>query len=177
LAAEVAGGFHAPSRPRLVAAGQRGIPQVVVATCVDFTAHGARHMVPESLRGRASYYHNPEATLVRINAEEMEAIGRLLAERLNAAAGPRVLVMPTGGYSIAGAPGGSLHDPAADARFVASLHRHLDPAIRVVQVEAHANSPACAAVAAQLFLEIAPRSAAQPPRSRTIHASPTSLDQ
>jgi uncharacterized protein (UPF0261 family) len=177
LAAEVAGGFHAPSRPRLVAAGQRGLPQVVVATCVDFTAHGARHMVPESLRGRASYYHNPEATLVRINAGEMEAIGRLLAERLNAAAGPRVLVMPTGGYSIAGAPGGSLHDPSADARFVASLHRHLDPAIRVVQVEAHANSAACAAVAAQLFLEIAPRSAAQSPRSRIIHAAPSSADQ
>jgi uncharacterized protein (UPF0261 family) len=156
LAAEVAGGFHTPARPRLVAAGRAGLPQVVVATCVDFTAHGARPMVPEALRARASYYHNPEATLVRIDAEEMASIGKLLAERLNAARGPRVLVLPTGGYSIAGAPGGSLYDPEADARFVASLRTNLDPAIRVIEVDAHANSAACAAVAARLFLEMAP---------------------
>lgn len=161
LAAEVAGGFHAPSRPRLIAAGRRGLPQVVVATCVDFTAHGARHMVPEALRGRASYYHNPEATLVRIDATEMAAIGRLLAERLNDAEGPRALILPSGGFSIAGAMGGTLYDPEADAQFVAGLRRHLDPAIRLIQVDAHANSAACAAVAAQTFLEIAPGPAAR----------------
>ena len=155
LAGEIAGGFHAPTRARLVAAGQMGLPQVVVATCVDFTAHGARSMVPESLRGRASYYHNPEATLVRIDAGEMEAIGHLLAARLNTAQGPRALVLPARGYSIAGAPGGSLYDPAADARFVQALHSDLDPGIRVVTVDAHANSTTCATVAAELFLELA----------------------
>jgi uncharacterized protein (UPF0261 family) len=156
LAGEIAGGFHAPSRPRLVAAGRLGLPQVVVATCVDFTAHGARHMVPESLRGRASYYHNPEATLVRIDAGEMDAIGRLLAERLNVADGPRALVLPARGFSIAGAPGGTLYDPEADARFVCSLRAGLNPDVPIVEVDAHANSPACAEVAARLFLELAP---------------------
>lgn len=162
LAGEVAGGFHAPAAPRLVAAGVHALPQVVVATCVDFTAHGARHMVPESLRGRASYYHNPEATLVRIDAAEMDAIGRLLADRLNAARGPRALVLPLGGFSIGGAPGGTLYDPDADRRFIASLYETLDPTIRVVRVDAHANSPAVAAVAAALFLELAPARGALP---------------
>jgi uncharacterized protein (UPF0261 family) len=152
LAGEVAGGFHAPSRPRLVAAAGSGLPQVVVATCVDFTAHGARHMVPESLRGRASYYHNPEATLVRIDGEEMEAIGALLAERLNAAHGPCALVLPLQGFSIGGAPGGTLYDPQADERFVCSLRAHLAPRIPIIQVDAHANSRECAEVAARLFL-------------------------
>lgn len=154
LAGEVAGGFHAPSRPRLVAAGELGLPQVVAATCVDFTAHGARHMVPESLRGRASYYHNPEATLVRIDAEEMEAIGALLAERLNAARGPCMLVLPRRGFSIGGAPGGTLHDPVADARFVRSLRTHLAAHIPIVEVDAHANSRECAEAAARLFLDM-----------------------
>jgi uncharacterized protein (UPF0261 family) len=155
LAAEVAGGFHAPSRPRLVAAAGLGLPQVVVATCVDFTAHGARHMVPELLRARASYYHNPEATLVRIDAQEMETIGALLAERLNAAHGPCTLVLPLRGYSIGGAPGGTLHDPEADVRFVRGLREHLAPRIPIVEVDAHANSSQCAEVAARIFLESA----------------------
>ena len=156
LAAEVAGGFHAPARHRLMAAGAAGLPQVVVATCVDFTAHGARHMVPESLRGRASYYHNPEATLVRIDAEEMAQIGRLLAGRLNVARGPVVLVLPNRGFSIGGAPGGTLYDPEADARFMEALHEHLDPRISVMAVDAHANSAACAEAAAFRFLDLVP---------------------
>jgi uncharacterized protein (UPF0261 family) len=129
---------------------------VVVATCVDFTAHGARHIVPESLRGRATYYHNPEATLVRIDGEEMEGIGRLLAARLNTASGPRALVLPTRGYSIGGAPGGTLYDPEADARFLKGLYEEIDQITPIIEVGAHANDPACAAVAARLFLEIAP---------------------
>ncbi|HWE64702.1 MAG TPA: Tm-1-like ATP-binding domain-containing protein [Chloroflexota bacterium] len=155
LAGEVAGGFHAPSQPRLVAAGRLGLPQVVVATCVDFTAHGARHMVPEALRGRASYYHNPEATLVRIDAAEMGAIGALLAERLNAARGPCTLVLPLRGFSIGGAPGGAMYDPEADARFVYSLKEQLAAHVPIVEVDAHANSRECAEVAARLFLDIA----------------------
>jgi len=155
LAGEVAGGFHAPAKPRLVAAGRRGLPQVVVASCVDFTAHGARETVPEALRGRASYYHNPEATLVRIDGEEMARIGSLLAARLNAASGPLALVLPTGGFSIGGGPGGTLHDPEADRRFVAALRADLDPRIPVHVVDAHANSPACAEAAAGLFLSLA----------------------
>jgi uncharacterized protein (UPF0261 family) len=157
LAGEIAGGFHAPTRPRLVTASKLGLPQVVVATCVDFTAHGARHLVPDTLRGRATYYHNPEATLVRIDGEEMEAIGRLLATRLNAATGPRALVLPTRGYSIGGAPGGTLYDPDADARFLKGLSEAIDSITPIIEVDAHANDPACAAVAARLFLEMAPK--------------------
>jgi uncharacterized protein (UPF0261 family) len=154
LAGEIAGGFHAPSRPRVVAAGAAGVPQVVVATCVDFTAHGAKHMVPESLRQRASYYHNPEATLVRIDAQEMRAIGVLLAERVNAAIGPVAVVLPTEGFSIGGAPGGSLYDPSADRQFVDAFKQHLAPRVRMVEVAAHSNSDACADASMQLLLEI-----------------------
>jgi uncharacterized protein (UPF0261 family) len=157
LAGEVAGGFHAPSRPRVMAAGALGISQVVVATCVDFTAHGARHMVPETLRGRASYYHNPEATLVRIDGDEMNAIGVLLAERVNAAEGPTAVVLPTEGFSIAGAPGGSLYDPEADQRFISAFKRRLTPSVRLVEIAAHANSAACADASVALLLEIVGR--------------------
>ncbi|MDB5059327.1 MAG: hypothetical protein JWO59_2799, partial [Chloroflexi bacterium] len=157
LAGEIAGGFHAPAKPRLVAAGAAGIPQVVVAACVDFTAHGAKHMVPDALRGRASYYHNPEATLVRINGAEMQEIGALLAERVNAAQGPCVVVLPRGGFSIGSAPGGTLYDPEADARFVAALREALSPRIPLVEINAHANSAACADVAMRQLLAIGGR--------------------
>jgi uncharacterized protein (UPF0261 family) len=84
----------------------------------------------------------------------MQAIGTLLAERVNAAKGPCVVVLPRGGFSIGSSPGGTLHDPEADARFVAALRETLSPRIPLVEVDAHANSAACADVAMQQFLAI-----------------------
>ena len=52
------------------------MPQVVVPGCVDFFNQGAPETVPERFRGRQSYYHNPVATLVRLEPDEMAELGR-----------------------------------------------------------------------------------------------------
>jgi uncharacterized protein (UPF0261 family) len=52
------------------AAGQAAIPQVIVPGCLDFMVFGAKQEVPEHLRDRPTYYHNPEFTLVRLTADE-----------------------------------------------------------------------------------------------------------
>jgi uncharacterized protein (UPF0261 family) len=156
LADNVVGGFHWAGPARMEAAARAGLPQVVVASCLDFSVQGPRHALPPHLATRPNYHHNPEFTLVRLTGDEMEQVGHDLAARLNAATGPVSLVVPHGGLSIANVPGGELYDPDADERLFAALRADLDPRVRRVDVPDHANSAACAHVAAAEFLALAP---------------------
>jgi uncharacterized protein (UPF0261 family) len=147
------GGFHAaPSR--LERAGELGLPQVVVPGCVDFACFGARHAVPEALRDRPAYYHNPEFTLIRLNQDEMASVGATMARKLNAARGPLIVLVPMGGLSIPNVPGGAFYDPDADAAFLAALRADLRGDIPLRLVEAHVNDPAFGQAAARAFLDL-----------------------
>src|SRR5260370_16079911 len=83
LANSLMDGIHATGPDRLRVAGEMGLPQVVVPGCVDFFNQGAPDTLPEKYRRRRSYYHNPVATLVRLEPDEMAELGRIVAKRLN----------------------------------------------------------------------------------------------
>jgi uncharacterized protein (UPF0261 family) len=147
LAAEVAGGFHQSTRVRLEAAALKGLPQVIVPSCVDFIVLGPRAEVPERFRGRPSYYHNPEFTLVRVTEEEQSEIARRIASRVNTARGPVEVIVPLRGLSIANREGGEFFAPAVDAAFRNELRARLNPAVTYVEVDAHVNDNEFAATA------------------------------
>jgi uncharacterized protein (UPF0261 family) len=153
LADPLLGGFHA-APGRLERAGALGLPQVVVPGCVDFACFGPRHAVPEALRDRPAYYHNPEFTLIRLNRDEMARVGATMAGKLNAARGPLIVLVPTGGLSIPNVPGGAFYDPEADGAFLAALRAELRADIPLQLVEAHVNDPAFGRAAAEAFLEL-----------------------
>ena len=156
LADPLLGGFHA-APGRLERAGELGLPQVVVPGCVDFACFGPRHTVPEALRDRPAYYHNPEFTLIRLNRDEMATVGATMARKLNAARGPVSVLIPLGGISIPNVPGGAFYDPEADAAFRDTLCADLRPDIPVRLVEAHINDPAFATMVAETFLDLMTR--------------------
>jgi uncharacterized protein (UPF0261 family) len=162
LANGLLGGIHATGPERLRVAGRHGLPQVVVPGCVDFFNQGAPDTVPERYRGRKAYYHNPVATLVRLESAEMTELGRLVAERLNEARGPTRVVAPTRGFSLADVEGGALWDPEADAAFLDALGAGLRSDIPLELVDTHVNDPAFADLVAERYLTIvsAPTSAA-----------------
>ena len=148
-------GIHATGPERLRVAGRLGLPQVVVPGCVDFFNQGAPHTVPDRYRGRKSYYHNPVATLVRLEPGEMAALGRTVAERLNEAQGPVHVVVPTGGFSLADVEGGDLWYPEADRAFVDALGEALRPEIAFELVEAPVNDPTVADLVVDRYLALA----------------------
>jgi uncharacterized protein (UPF0261 family) len=153
LTDHLVGGFHDAGPRRLEAAGERGLPQVVVPACVDFFVQGPRNAVPDKWKDRKAYYHNPSFTLLRTSREEMLEVARIMARKLNAARGPVAVAIPTAGLSIPNKPGGEFWDPEGDARFREELKRNLRPEIRVVEVDGHANDPAFAEKVLELFLE------------------------
>ncbi|WP_025745831.1 Tm-1-like ATP-binding domain-containing protein [Kallotenue papyrolyticum] len=145
-------GYHAaPSR--LEAVGALGIPQVVVPGCVDFAVFGPPQSVPDALRSRPHYYHNPEFTLVRLTRDEMVSLAAVIARKLNAARGPVAVAIPTRGLSIPNTPGGVFYDPDADGAFTEALCTRLRSDIPVRLVDTHINDPLFAATVAELFLE------------------------
>src|SRR5260370_12475864 len=114
-------GIDGTGADRLAVAGEMGLPQVVVPGCVDFFNQGAPDTLPEKYRRRRSYYHNPVATLVRLEPDEMAELGRIVAKRLNGARGPLSLSAPPRGFSLSDTEGGALLYPEADAAFLSSL--------------------------------------------------------
>jgi uncharacterized protein (UPF0261 family) len=154
LANALLGGLHATGPKRLTVAGKHGLPQVVVPGCVDFFNQGARETIPRRYRGRRSYYHNPVATLVRLEAEEMAELGRIVSGRLNESRGAVRVVAPSQGFSLADVEGGDLWDPEADAAFLEALSSGLRAEIPFELVDTHVNDPAFADLVAERYLTL-----------------------
>ena len=146
------GGFHDAGPNRLEAAGAMGIPQVVVPGCMDFFAQGGKETIPEKWRGRKMYYHNPVFTLIRPSHGEMSAIAKEMTAKLKRAQGPVRVVLPAGGLSIGGLPGGATHDPQGDEILFSALEKELPPAIPVTRMKEHINQePFAQKVCEQFF--------------------------
>jgi uncharacterized protein (UPF0261 family) len=147
------GGIHDGGPERLRRIGQVGLPQVIVPGCIDFSVFHAG-AIPAELKERPVYDHNPEYTLVRANQQEMEALGRLFASRLNPAKGPVRIAVPTGGLSIPNLPGGVFWDPDADQAFLEQLRENIREEIPVETYPYHVNDPQFGRIAADLFIKM-----------------------
>lgn len=151
---ELVGGVLTAGPHRLEAAARAGVPAVVVPGCLDMVNFGARETVPARFEGRNFYIHNPQVTLMRTTPEENAALGRILAEKVNASTGPVRVLVPTRAISVIAAPGQPFHDPAADAALFAAIREHLDPRIPLVEIDAAINDEVFAEACAEALLEM-----------------------
>jgi uncharacterized protein (UPF0261 family) len=161
LSEEVVGdGAYRPVRPgRMTAAGGRGIPQVVSTGGMEYLCFGPPETVPVKYRGRPTAAHNPLNPNIRLTSEELARVGRVMAERLNAARGPAAVLVPLRGWSVYGGPGGPLHNPDADTALVEALSTHLDRRIPLRRLDLHINDPAFADACVDTLLEMVGRPA------------------
>lgn len=151
---EVVGGVLSAGPDRLSAAGRAGVPQVVSTGALDMVNFGAADTIPEPFRRRTLYRHNPTVTLMRTTAAECEEIGRRIAEQLNRARGPVVLVLPLKGVSMIDAEGQPFHDPVADRALFDALKRHVGNGVRILEVDAHINDPRFAETLVNELLQV-----------------------
>jgi uncharacterized protein (UPF0261 family) len=141
---ELVGGVLSAGPTRLDAAGNAGIPQVVSTGALDMVNFGPRDSVPETFEGRQLHIHNPQVTLMRTTPEENAELGRIIAEKLNAATGPTALVLPLGGVSMIDVEGGDFHDPDADEALFDALRATLDDDVELIEMETDINDEAFA---------------------------------
>jgi uncharacterized protein (UPF0261 family) len=132
-------GFHAGGPSRLEAAARNGIPQVVVPGCVDFILKGPIDNLAPEFKQRKKYKFNPACSLVSTTPEEMERIAGVMAEKLNKAKGPVLLLIPLKGFSMYCHEGEPLCDPERDATFIKAIRSYLRSNVRVKEIDAHIN--------------------------------------
>ena len=155
------GGVYSAGETRLTAAGRAGLPQIVVPGALDHVNFWVGQ-VPERFKDRAFYQYNAEIMLMRTDGGEFEALGRLVAERLNEARGSFAVLIPQRGFSehtkrrthdLDGREIGLWKQPETDARFAAALKQHLASG-RIEEFDLHINDPEFADACVDAFLDM-----------------------
>ena len=149
---ELCGGVFSAGPTRLDAAARAGVPQVIAPGCLDMVNFWAPETVPDRYRERTLYPWNPNVTLMRTTPEENAELGRIIAEKANAARGPVAILLPLRGVSQLDSPGGAFWWPEADVALYAALTRHARPDIPIIELDANINDPAFADRAAEVLL-------------------------
>ncbi len=152
LADALCGGVFSAGPHRLEAAGLAGIPQVVAPGCLDMVNFGAPDTVPVTYRERHLHTSKPTVTLMRTDVAENQQLGRILAEKANAAHGPVSLLVPLKGWSRFDAEDGPFWCPEANRAAIAALRTNLRPDIPLIEIPAHINDEAFAAAAVETLL-------------------------
>ena len=137
---------------RCTTAGKLGLPQVVAPGAIEVLVYNEPETVPAPYNTRTLIRHSPQITDVRLVAEEMAAVGRELARRLQSTTNPAVFMIPTAGFDSYAVKGGGFHDPASDAAFVRELKANLPACIRVEERDTHIDDPVFATEAARTLI-------------------------
>ena len=136
---ELTGGVFSAGPTRGDAAAKAGIPQVVVPGCVDMANFWAPDTVPAKHDGRRFYRWNPNITLMRTTPEENAEIGRILAEKANASAGPVAFFLPLKGVSMLDAPGKEFWWPEANQALFDAIKTTVRDDIPVIEMDNNIN--------------------------------------
>jgi len=152
----VCGGVWDAGPERLDAAGQMGIPHLIAPGCVDMANFGGMETVPEKYKkgNRTFYEWTPAVTLMRTNKEENEKMGKIFAEKANAARGPVAFLLPLRGVSLLDGDDQPFCDREADRAMFDALKANLREGIEVVEMDNHINDPEFAAKAVEMMMAL-----------------------
>lgn len=157
---ELLGGTRAAGPGRLEAAGDRGIPQVVVPGGFDMIGCGPLDRkdkndplwVSRNLASRKLYVYDAFRVLARTSPDELRQIAKVVADKLNKAKGPVRFLIPLKGWSSLSMEGEPLYDPECDEVFVKELKERLKA--QIVEIDAPINSSEFAEEVAKAFDEL-----------------------
>ena len=155
LADELVGGVLTAGPHRLEAAGRMCVPQIISVGALDMVNFGAPETIPSKFKGRLFYQHNPAVTLMRTTPEENRKLGEMLAQKLNQAKGPVVLLLPLQGVSGIDYPGKPFFDPIADESLFDALRTNIGPNVKLVELDRHINDPEFASAIVDEFVKCA----------------------
>jgi uncharacterized protein (UPF0261 family) len=172
----VTGGACSAGEHRLEAASGKGIPQIISPGAIEAFHWGKDRPFPGRYEDRPRHQHSELILTVRSNLAEIAAAAKLMAEKLNMAIGPAVVVLPMKGMIGAEV---DIEQPALTPQseglakfreelmkvtipgmeaFRKALIKSLKSGIRVVTLDVGFNDPPYAETILQLFDEMMPRS-------------------
>ncbi len=152
---ELFGGELNAGPNRLEAAGKAGIPQVVSLGALDMVNFGPIDSMPEKYQGRKVYKHNPTVTLMRTTKEELVTVAKKIAEKLNQATGPTILVYPLKGLSSIDTEGQVFEDAEARQALFDTLDQEINPdVVKVIKLDNAINDVEFAEQISQYLVDL-----------------------
>ncbi|WP_207744643.1 Tm-1-like ATP-binding domain-containing protein [Desulfallas sp. Bu1-1] len=151
---ELFGGNCAGGPNRILAACKAKIPQIVAPAGLEKISYGGRSDLYERFAGRKMKITDSSRVQVRVTAEELKQVARVVAERLNEAIAPTKMLYPQKGWSAMSEEGMHIHDPEADAAFLEELKKHLKKEVEIVELPLALNTEEFAKKAVELFDEM-----------------------
>jgi uncharacterized protein (UPF0261 family) len=91
---------------------------------------------------------------MRTNIEENEEMGKIFAEKANAAKGPVAFLIPLRGVSILDGDGQLFCDRKVDRVLFETIKKNLSPGIEYVEIENNINDPEFSAKAVEMMLNL-----------------------
>jgi uncharacterized protein (UPF0261 family) len=147
-------GNRDPGPDRLKAAAAAGIPTVLAPCGLDILSYGGRADMLEQTKDRVQYIQDSLRVQVRTTAEELRQAADVIAARLNEAHGEWSFLVPLQGWSSLDRAGRTIHDPQADAAFVARLKERIADRSRIKEFDLHLYTPEFARVAVDEFVRL-----------------------
>lgn len=147
-------GNRDPGPDRLMAAVRSGVPTVLAPCGLDILSYGGRTDMLEKMKERPQVVQDALRVQVRTTAEELRRAAEVIAQRLNQAQGPWTFLVPLQGWSSLDKPGRPIHDPEADAAFVARLKDRLADPSHVKELDVHLYTPEFARAAVDEFVRL-----------------------
>lgn len=151
---EYIGGNCTAGPHRMEAAAETGIPQIIVPGALDLANFMPPSSLPGKYAGRRGYMHNPNLFLLRTNAQECKEIGKILADKINAATGPVKVLIPKEGISQYSSPGGPLVDTEADEALFTAIKDNLRKDIPLIELDMSINDQGFAEVIAEELMKL-----------------------
>lgn len=150
IAHYIVGGSGSGGKNRLLIAGEKGIPQVIVPGALDCINFMPPDSMPEKFSGRRTHMHNENLKVMRTSVEENVMFGEIIAQKLNQAKGEVVVFLPEYGVSANDNPnGGDFWDPEADHALFTALENNLTPEIDCKREPFHINDDEFAKILAE----------------------------
>ena len=147
-------GPHVPMPERFRAAGEAGIPQIVLPGGINFLGFDAIETVSPEYLARPHYRHSGFFTHVKLTQAEMAQVATALCKELNAAPGECHLIVPMGGFSHQDRPGGAICDPALREVFLETAEGVLRSHSKITVTPAHIGDPEVAILIMERLLPV-----------------------
>ena len=115
------------------------------------------------MQGRGLRLRRPLRTALHDRLEH--ALGRMVAEKVNASRGPVSVLIPRRGISVISAAGGPFHDQHADAALFQAIESGLRPGVPCLSLDCEINDPAFARACVDALIATMERCSRSHPRS------------
>ena len=154
LADELCEGILSAGPDRVTAAGDMGLPQIIVPGCLDMANYAQVHTLPEKYKERQLFSWSPDITLMRTDADENKILGKELAVKANNAKGPVEILLPLKGISVLDSEGELFYNPEVDAVLFQSIKDNVVDKVKVTEIHTDINDEAFSVALVERLLDL-----------------------